>query len=470
MSTATWQAKVQAKQAEGEAKIPLEWRLPASLLATADPLSPECVLSVPRECGLLTERELAITETADATALLAQLAAREYSAVEVARAFCKRAAIAQQLTQCLTETFFEQALARAEELDTHLATTGRVVGPLHGLPVSLKDMFEVAGVASTLGYVAFLDRPVAAANTPLVDVLVAAGAVLYVKTNVPQTLMTADSHNNVFGRVLNPHRRTLTAGGSTGGEAALVALRGSLLGVATDIGGSIRIPAHCCGLVGFKPSVGRVPSTGLMSPGPAGYLSGISGVVGPIAHSVRDANLFMKTVCDVRPDDFDDTALGIPWTLEGPSGTDDRGDKLRIGLFTAHPDLPLHPNIARNLHRAAEKLAAAGHEIVDITEQLPSMEDANATACGLFSLDADRTSLSHLAVAGEPSIPSSNLVIERRGSTPDPTLRDLFRLTARKAEITARTRRVFVDSKLDLILAPAYQSCAPVHDTYSHLC
>ncbi|PYH42853.1 putative general amidase [Aspergillus saccharolyticus JOP 1030-1] len=458
----TWQQKVQAKQAAAAAKIPAEWRLPAHLLATADPVSPENVLSVPRDCGLLTERELAITETVDATALLAQIAAGKYSAVEVTTAFCKRAAIAQQLTNCLTETFFDQALIRAQELDTHLATTGQPVGPLHGLPISLKDMLHVAGVASTLGYVSFLDRPPATANSPLVDVLLAAGAVVYVKTNIPQTLMTADSHNNVFGRVLNPHRRTLTAGGSSGGESALIALRGSLLGVASDIAGSIRIPAHCCGLVGFKPSMGRVPYSGILNAGKPGYLSGISAVAGPICHSIRDATLFLQTVCNVRPDDFDDVALGIPWTVPSIS------DKLRIGLFTADPKLPLHPNIARTLHRAAEKLAAAGHEIVDITAQLPLMEEANDTAFGLFGLDADRTAISHLTAAGEPLVPSLGIVNGDKKPNPAPTLDDLFRLTARKAEITAQTRRVFVENKLDLILAPAYQSCALVHDRYAH--
>ncbi|PYI31211.1 putative general amidase [Aspergillus indologenus CBS 114.80] len=465
MTTLTWQQKVQAKQAEALAKIPTEWRLPASLLATATPISPENVLTIPRDSGLLTARELAITETADATSLLAQLADGTYTAVEVTTAFSKRAAIAQQLTHCLTETMFEQAQARAQELDAHLARTGQPVGPLHGLPVSIKDMFHVAGTASTLGYVHFLDRPAPKANTPLVDVLLAAGAVIYVKTNVPQTLMTADSHNNVFGRVLNPHRRALTAGGSSGGEGALVALRGSLLGVATDIAGSIRIPAHCCGLVGFKPSMGRVPHAGVMSPAVAGYLSGISAVIGPICHSVRDADLFMKTVCDVPPFDFDDNALGIPWAVADQG----KGEKLRIGLFTAHPGLPLHPNIARNLHRAAEKLAAAGHEIVDVTTQFPDMEEGNEIAFGLFGLDADRTAESHLHAAGEPPVPSVGIVNGSSKTTPNPTLRDLFRLTARKAEITAQTRRVFVDKKLDVILAPAYQSCALPHDRYSHV-
>lgn len=112
----------------------------------------------------------------------------------------------------------------------------------------------------------FINRPAADFNSPLVDILLDNGAVLYVKTNIPQTLMTADSENNVFGRVLNPNKLTLTAGGSSGGEGALVGMRGSILGVGTDIGGSIRIPAFCCGTYGFKPSTDRVPFGGQTNP------------------------------------------------------------------------------------------------------------------------------------------------------------------------------------------------------------
>ena len=132
---------------------------------------------------------------------------------------------------------------------------GKLVGPLHGLPVSIKDSFQVIGTEATLGLVAFIGKT-SEVNSCLVENLLELGAVLYVKTNVPQTLMvfdhklsskaylttmssdqTADSHNNVFGRVLNPWNTMLTAGGSSGGEGALVALRGSPLGIGTDIAG-----------------------------------------------------------------------------------------------------------------------------------------------------------------------------------------------------------------------------------------
>lgn len=132
---------------------------------------------------------------------------------------------------------------------------GQLAGPLHGLPISLKDSFQVAGSPATLGLVGYLDH-ISQTNSSLVDLLLSQGAVVYCKTNVPQTLMasctilhtafpvqvanslqTTDSHNNVFGRTLNPLNTSLTAGGSSGGEGALVAMRGSPLGVGTDVGG-----------------------------------------------------------------------------------------------------------------------------------------------------------------------------------------------------------------------------------------
>lgn len=127
--------------------IPPSWRLSPITLLNA----PKDTLSTIRTCNILTSEELAWTETNDVKVLVSLLAKREVSSEQLTTAFCKRAAIAQQLNRCLTEIFFERALRQARELDEHLARTGRVVGPLHGLPVSIKDRFDVEGVDSTVG-------------------------------------------------------------------------------------------------------------------------------------------------------------------------------------------------------------------------------------------------------------------------------------------------------------------------------
>ena len=146
-TTPHWKPLVLQKRAAQDALIPTEWHLPASALANP-PLS--SVDSI-RTSGILSSRELAWTDTTDISDLISLIASRRVTSEQLTTAFCKRAAIAQQLTKCLTEIFFDRALSRARELDEHLARTGEVVGPLHGVPVSVKDRFDVEGVDTTVG-------------------------------------------------------------------------------------------------------------------------------------------------------------------------------------------------------------------------------------------------------------------------------------------------------------------------------
>jgi amidase len=187
---------------------------------------------------------------------------------------------------CLTEIFFEEAIERARQLDRE-----RKVGPenvlplLWGLPISLKDSFQVLGHDTWTGLGCYVDQP-AQENSSLAAMLLDLGTVLYCKTNLSQSIMAADSDNNIFGRTLNPRNIALTAGGSTGGEGALIALQGSLLGVGTDICGSIRVPLVCNGIYGLRPSVGVVPHGGvrdLTVPG----TDGVRSTAGPMATSIR---------------------------------------------------------------------------------------------------------------------------------------------------------------------------------------
>lgn len=146
MST-TYEQRGAGKRARQHSLIPVEWRLTAIPSIESEPNALEYI----RNAQLLTARELAITETTEVTTLLRQLARRELSSLDVTRAFAKRAAIAHQLTTCCTEIFFEQAFEQASMLDDVLARTGRTVGPLHGLPVSIKDLFAVKGVDTSIG-------------------------------------------------------------------------------------------------------------------------------------------------------------------------------------------------------------------------------------------------------------------------------------------------------------------------------
>ncbi|KAJ4343875.1 hypothetical protein N0V87_000158 [Didymella glomerata] len=204
-------------------KVPSDLILPPSLIA--DP--PNDVSSIPTTCGLLTDREIEITENYNAVDLARSIASKDLSAVEVTRAFAKRAIIAHQLTCCLTQLFMDEALERAKELDKYLEQHGKPIGPFHGVPISIKEHIPVAGTYSSQGSLAstvFNEN-----DSHMVKILREAGAVFYCKTNQPQAIMHLESTSH-FGRTLNPFNIKLSAGGSTGGEAALVAMKGSVLG------------------------------------------------------------------------------------------------------------------------------------------------------------------------------------------------------------------------------------------------
>ncbi|ETI20590.1 hypothetical protein G647_08628 [Cladophialophora carrionii CBS 160.54] len=454
-----WRILVAAKRAQVAKALPQEWRLPSSILDTVSPTADTNVLDVPAKCGLLTEKEIDITENHDATDLIAKMAAKELSSFEVTQAFCKRAAIAHQVTNCLTEMFFDKALERAKYLDEYLEKEGKPMGPLHGMPISIKDSFNLKGTYSTIGYVSFISRPAAESNSALVDILLANGAVLYVKTNIPQTLMTADSENNVFGRVLNPNKLRLTAGGSSGGEGALVAMRGSLLGVGTDIGGSIRIPAFCCGTFGFKPSVDRVPFGGQTNPVLDGW-TGIMPVAGPLAQSPRDLRLFLETVINSKPWNYDYTALAMPWHPVEEKTT------LTIGVILECPTWPVQPTILRALKTATDKLKQAGHNIV-MLEKFPSFAAATELSWNFFDIDNEGTGFKHIEASGEPWVTSVKDMY-----TPPPegrkvkSLGELFDMNEERLKFRKDWLKIFVENKLDVIVAPGSHKTAVPHDTF----
>ncbi|KAJ5757965.1 uncharacterized protein N7511_006659 [Penicillium nucicola] len=467
----TWQDLVAQKQSECQQKIPREWILSGDVLTDLPPQLLE--YDLPRRSGLLSENELDITENYTASQLLVKLASGRVTALDVTTAFCKRAAIAQQVLSCLTETFFPAALERAKYLDEYLQREGKPIGPLHGLPISLKDSFCVEGTQATVGYVALLKDGPSKTSSALVKMLLQLGAVLYVKTNIPQTMMTADSENNIFGRTLNPQKTNLTAGGSSGGEGALVSFRGSILGIGTDIAGSIRIPALCCGVYGFKPTVNRIPFGGQVS----GAIEGMPGLIpaaGPLAHSIADLKLLMSAVVgDGRAWEYDSSAVSVPW--QGiPRGINDTANGgLTIGVLGEDQQFPLHPPVKRALESAVEALTQAGHRIVRLRaaagDELLSLSYASRLAFQ-YLIYGPHTDL--IAEAGEPVVASlakgvtpmfSGSFPVEQGLEPFDTILGLY---AARARVCDAWRQTWVDQKLDVLLAPGAQNTAVGFDTY----
>ncbi|KAI0341997.1 general amidase [Trametopsis cervina] len=352
-----WKDLVAEKRARRAAAIPKDW------IVTPPPETVLDVTNFPDECGLLTSQEKEITNTVDVAVLLANLATAKWSSVEVTTAFYKRAIIAQQLVNCLTEIFVERALARAAELDAHLKATGKVLGPLHGLPISLKDQFRIKGLETTMGYVSWIGK-YAEEDSVLVQILYDAGAVPFVQTNVPQTLMWPETYNKIYGRTLNPHNRALTSGGSSGGEGALVGLKGSPLGIGSDIGGSIRIPSSFNGIYGLRSSYGRIPYAGAVNSceGQESILS----VFGPLSHSLNGIKLFMQAVAASQPWLRDPLARRAPWNDDlyqlKPYGG---GKQLCFGIMWDDRQVVPHPPITLALELTKAALLAAGHKVIE---------------------------------------------------------------------------------------------------------
>ncbi|KAF2105042.1 amidase [Rhizodiscina lignyota] len=443
------------------ALIPKEWVLAAEYLKNVNAESDLNVLDVPSKCGILSEKELELTGNYDATALLEKIAGKEVSSYEVVLAFCKRAAIAQQLTNCLTEIMFEEALIRAKQCDEYLAKNGKVMGPLHGLPISLKDSFNVKGYQTTIGFVSFASHPPAVINSVLVEILIKNGMVCYCKSNLPQSMMSADSDNNLFGRTLNPNKLSLTAGGSTGGEGALIKMRGSVLGIGTDIAGSVRIPALCDGIFGFKPTVGRIPFAGKVPPGRLGSPGQIAPVIGPEGHSVRDMELFMRVVIDAEPWELDEGTIAIPWRRLQPITR-----KLRLGLILEDAKRPLHPPMLRTMKAAAKELEASGHTIVPMDDKIPSIWESSILAWKYFLLDPKKTPLKHIKAAEEPIVKSLHACFYDELKGWEPSLDELWDMNVQRRKTMKVYHDIIVQNQLDGFIMPPYQATAQPHDLY----
>lgn len=233
---------------------------------------------------------------ASAHSLLHMLRTGQLSSVYVTRCFIGRAMAAGAALNCNAEEIFSQALAEAAKCDAKLAA-GKLCGPLHGLPVSIKDQFDMAGYDSTLGMACRVGSP-AHEDATLVKLLRQAGAIPFIRTAVPQLLMAPETFS-FWGVALNPWDKSRTPGGSSGGEAALIAAFGSPLGLGTDIGGSIRIPASYCGLCGFKPTSGRLSMTGVAVARKerGNGQKEIRSSAGPMGRTVNDLELMMRVLC-----------------------------------------------------------------------------------------------------------------------------------------------------------------------------
>lgn len=325
-----------------------------------------------------------------ATELASLLARGEISSVELTRAHLERIAAVDGALRAFTEVFREGALADAERADAE-RRQGDERGPLHGLPMSVKECFDFEGRATTMGVQARVGHR-AREDAAMVKLLRRAGAVVLGRTNVSQFLLYYESFNPIFGRTSNPHRAERGPGGSSGGEAAAIAAGLSPLGVGTDIGGSIRVPAHMCGIAGLKPTVGRWPNGGVAMPSPG--QGAVPEQVGPMARTVGDLELAMRAL---PPEWLNETDPNVPPVLWGGSSVD-RLERLRVGVFVDDGLLAPSRAVARAVERAAGVLRARGCQVVAF--EPPATAEVVSALLGALSADGARA-LSEGAEGGE---------------------------------------------------------------------
>nr|XP_033772404.1 fatty-acid amide hydrolase 1-like isoform X2 [Geotrypetes seraphini] len=255
-------------------------------------------------------------------------------------------------------------------------------GLLYGVPVSLKDNFNYKGHDSTLGLQKRLFSPVSE-DCVVVQVLKAQGAIPFVKTNVPQSLLSYDCSNLIFGQTLNPRSHEKTSGGSSGGEAALIAGGGSVLGLGTDIAGSLRFPGAFCGICSLKPTGNRLSRRGIQS-----SIMGqktVSVAVGPMARDVDSLALCMKALLCDHMFCLDPTVPPIPFRDEVYANT----SPLRIGYYENDGFMMPVPSMRRAIEETKHLLEAAGHTLVPFT---PPRLDYAVLELAIRGLSADNAS------------------------------------------------------------------------------
>ncbi|KAI0881291.1 amidase [Annulohypoxylon maeteangense] len=286
----------------------------------------------------------------------------------------KVAVKAHDKTNCLTEIMISEAEGWIKDGSINLK------GPLAGIPVSLKDTINVGGFDSTVGYSSYVG------NKPTHDgghvrLLKDAGAIPYVKTNMPITLLSFESTNDVWGRCTNPHNNKYSPGGSTGGEAALLAL-GGRIGVGSDVAGSVRAPAHFSGIYSLRCSTGRWPKAGFATSMPG--QEGVPSVYSPMTRTLNDLTYFTRSLVGMKPWEYDHSVHPLPWRPEVEQEYAEKS-KFRVGVMRTDGVVDPAPACVRALGMTEAALKEAGHEIVEIDPPSPY----EALKLGALLLNAD---------------------------------------------------------------------------------
>ena len=436
-----------------------------------------------RELTLQSDSERRILQLS-AQQLLDKLRSQELTARDVLLTFIRQTLRLHGKCNILSEPDFVAALQRADQLDSAHSqqTASSALPPLHGLPISLKDSVGVAGLDCTLGLTRYAGQPWGE-DSLIVRILRGKGAQVYVKSNVPQTLISFECSNPLFGVSTHLQSAQHTCGGSSGGEAVLLAGGGSVLGIGTDIGGSVRIPAHFSGCYALKCTSKRLSTQGFRSSVPG--QEAIPGVAGPMAMHVDDLVLLLRELLveDAWRQDSELVPLPLDMAAVKQSGS------LRVGFYVDDGFIPPSPACARAVNETVAALQSAGHTVVPFMP--PRMTDCVALYYSLMSADGAHTMTDQLK--GEkwegyvkslvtavriPAVVKDVVAFILRSFAHDPTAAQIFsaararsvtdtwKLQAARKAYKQEFFAAFQRQQLDVIVCPAHVLPAVKHGQY----
>jgi len=393
---------------------------------------------------------------ASATRLAAEIRDRRVGCRELLDFYLARAERYNPALNAVVAWRVEAARERARAADAALAR-GEVWGPLHGVPMTVKESFNIAGLPTTYGDPQYRDN-IAGSDAVVVERLTAAGAIIYGKTNVPYLLMDSQSYNDIYGTTNNPWDAARGPGGSSGGEAAALAAGLSALGAGSDIAGSLRNPAHYCGVYGHKPSWGLIPPRG-HSAAPTLTPTDIS-VVGPMARHAEDLDLALGILAG--PDILAQAA----WQVALPPPRARRLGAFRVAVWAESPLCEIDAAVARPFAAAVAAIRKAG-AAVDETAR-PDVSDAEhhrlfmtllraATASRLS--DAAFAEQQQLAATLAPDDMSFRATLARGAAIGH---RDWLRANERRTRLRHAWHELF--RRVDVMLTPVAATAAFPHD------
>ena len=297
-----------------------------------------------------------------ATCLVSAIKEKQISCVELLEFYIDRIERLNPRINAVVATDFDNARIRAQKADEALLR-GEDWGPLHGLPMTIKDAIEVAGIPCTSGSPK-LKNHMPARNADVIEPLLGAGAVIFGKTNLPLFAQDYQTYNDVYGQTNNPWDVTRAPGGSSGGAAAALAAGLTGLEIGSDIGGSIRNPAHFCGVYGHKPTFDIVSFRGHIPPSPGLFpgdysLRGDIAVIGPMARSADDLELVMDLIAVPKK------PLQTAWKFELPPSRKEKIKDFRVGVWLDDPDFPVDRLVGDCLSNLVDLLSKSGARVTE---------------------------------------------------------------------------------------------------------